>query len=203
MIRYFVLSLIIIAAHILHAQTNVDRTVQTLDSLGSFILNNWKVSPDLKQKIVPAGDPTSTGFDDSRWDALTLNQSIYPDSCWLRKEITLPKSFLGKSISGQIKLFVSVDDYGYMYINGENKGMFPWDGEFILTPDAKPGQQFVIAIKAINTGGPLRLIRAELSFESSSSLQQTVKDFSLSLRVGQKLLSFDSYQTSSRQIGRA
>ena len=197
--KIFLLSLFLITAQMLYAQSNVDRLITTLDSLCSYKLDNWKVSPDLKLFKSTNGDPTKSDFDDSQWQTLTLNQSIYPDSCWIRKKIVLPSTYLGKPITGQVKFLVSVDDYGYLYVDGENKGMFPWDGEFVLTNNAKPGQTFLLSIKAINTGGPLRLIRAELAFDSTKNIQQTVSDFSLSLHIGEKLLSFDTYQTSSRQ----
>jgi alpha-mannosidase len=137
-------------------------------------------------------------FDDSQWQTVKLNESVYFDSCWLRKEITIPEQYLGETISGKVKLLVSVDDYGYMYINGENKGYFPWDGEFVLSENVKPGDKFLVAIKAINTGGPLRLIRTQIEPDAVKPLQQKIEDFNLSLRVGQKLLSFDTYQTNSR-----
>jgi alpha-mannosidase len=179
----------------LSAQTSVDKCVRALDSLGNQSYSHWKVSPDLRKPV--AGDPTKAGFDDSRWDNLELNQRIYPDSCWIRKEIALPANFLGQEVKGPVKFLVSVDDYGYMFINGEAKGYFPWDGEFELTKDARPGQKFLIAIKAINTGGPLRLLRAELELEASKTVSQMLRDFALSLRVGQKLTGFDTYQTNA------
>lgn len=180
------------------SQTNVDRLVRALDSLSLSSLNDWKASPDLKS-YRPQGDPTKPGFDDSQWQTLKLDESIYPDSCWLRKEIVLPQQILGRTVSGPMRLLVSVDDYGYLWINGESKGHFPWNGDFELTKSAKPGDKFLIAIKAVNTGGPLRLIRAEILSEPLIPVRQRIEDFTLSLRVGQKLLSFDTYQTSSRR----
>jgi alpha-mannosidase len=182
---------------LLCAQSNVDKTVHVLDSLATVSFNNWSVSSDLKQPV--SGDPTKSGFDDSKWDRLTLDQRIYPDSCWIRKEITLPENILGQPTSGLIKLLVTVDDYGYLWINGESKGSFLWDGEFELTKDAKPGQKFLIAIKAVNTGGPLRLIRASIESEKTRATSRIIQDFAVSLRVGQKLLSFDTYQTNARR----
>lgn len=178
------------------SQTNVDRLVKTLDSLTLASYDDWKASPDLKV-YQPQGDPTQPGFDDAGWRTLKLNESIYPDSCWLRKEIVLPEKILGKPVSGPMKLLVSVDDYGYLCINGVSKGYFPWDGEFELTQSAKPGERFLIAIKAINTGGPLRLLRAQVESEELKPLRTMIENLSLSLRVGEKLLSFDTYQTSS------
>ncbi len=187
------------AASLLFSQSHVDVLVRTLDSLSMTSYDSWKVSPDLKSLRGMTGDPTKAGFDDSRWENLSLNQSIYPDSCWIRKEIVLPSRYLGQPISGPIRFLVSVDDYGYLWVNGESKGFFPWDGEFELTKDARPGEKFLIAIKAINTGGPLRLLRAQIQTERTSGLRSAIGDFSLGMRVAEKLLGFDTYQTSSRK----
>jgi len=178
------------------AQTNVDKLSDALDSLTANSFNNWRISPDLAKPI--EGDPTSSEFDDSAWGILRVDEKNYEDSCWLRKEIILPETILGKPVEGKITFLVSIDDYGYFYVNGENKGYFPWDGEFILTENAKPGDKFLIAIKAINTGGPLRLLRARIDMAGTKELRQSILDFSLSMKVGQKLLSFDTYQTNAR-----
>ena len=182
----------------LHGQTNVDKLTQVLDSVSVVSLNDWKVSQDLTVKRDVGGDPTKPGFDDSQWGTLRIAERIYPDSVWLRKEIAVPATILGQPVSGPLRLLLSVDDYGYLWVNGESKGYFPWDGEFELAGDVKPGQKFLLVIKAINTGGPLRLIRAQLESEGARPLTQLVADFSLSLRTGQKLLSFDTYQTNAR-----
>jgi alpha-mannosidase len=180
-------------------QSNVDRLARSLDSLGTVSYDNWKVSPDLKTLRMLGEAPTKAGFDDSQWANLRLDQSIYPDSCWIRREIVLPERILGSPVSGPVRLLLSVDDYGYLWVNGESRGMFPWDGDFELTANAVPGQRFLVAIKAINTGGPLRLIRAELSSASSKALRTAIDDLALSFRTGQKLLSFDTYQTNARR----
>lgn len=188
----FIIALIITTT-VASAQTSVDKLVEQLEFLSKGSLNNWKYSTSF------AGDPTKPDFDESGWKNLQLDQSIFPDSCWIRKEIVLPERMLGEPIKGTVKFLVSVDDYGFLWVNGESKGHFPWDGEFILTNDGKPGQKFLIAIKAINTGGPLRLIRAQIQSETSNDLRGLVEDFSLSLRVGQKLLGFDTYQSNARK----
>ncbi|HTY39086.1 MAG TPA: glycoside hydrolase family 38 C-terminal domain-containing protein [Bacteroidota bacterium] len=196
LLRRVVFCILVPAA--LMAQTNVDKLVKALDSLSLASFNDWKMSPDLKA-YKPAGDPTQAGFDDSGWQTLKLNQNVYPDSCWLRKEIVLPAKILGKPVSGAMRFLVSVDDYGYLWVNGVSKGYFPWDGDFELTKDAKPGEHFLVAIKAINTGGPLRLLRAQIASEELKAIRMMIENLSLSLRVGQKLLSFDTYQTSSNR----
>lgn len=181
------------------AQTAVDRLVRALDSLSSFSVTGWKAGPDLKAALPAGKNPALPGFDDSKWDDLALDQKIYPDSCWIRATVTLPERILGQELSGPVRFRLSVDDYGYLWVNGEEKGHFPWDGDFLLSPDARPGMKFTIAIKAINTGGPLRLIRASLEPESVKPLREKIADFAISLRVGQKLTGFDTYQTNSHR----
>lgn len=175
----------------------VDRVSRQLESLATGAIHGWKVSPDLDKTSI-AGDPTQAGFDDSGWDTLDLNRSIFPKSCWMRREVTLPTHIAGEPLAGPLRLTVTVDDYGDLWVNGESKGRFLWDGEFDLAEDARPGQTFVLAIKAFNTGGPLRLIRAGLKTGRDNPIRQMSLDLALSLRVAQKLLGFDTYQTSAR-----
>jgi alpha-mannosidase len=179
--------------------TNVDRVAGALDTLSAVSYDTWKVSPDLKVAGTLGLAPTRPGFDDAAWDVLMLGQQIYPDTCWIRKEIVLPPSILGTPVGGVVRFAVTVDDYGSLWVNGERKGDFPWDGEFDIADHAKPGDKFLIAIKAVNTGGPLRLLRAQLQTDAARPVQAAIRDFALSLRVGQKLLSFDTYQTNARQ----
>lgn len=175
------------------AQTNVDKVIERLEFLGKGSIDNWKYA------VNPPGDPSRPDYDDSQWQTVKLNQSIYPDSCWIRRVVVLPDRLLGEPVRGVVRFLVSVDDYGYLWVDGESKGHFPWNGEFEITKDAKAGQRIVLAIKAINTGGPLRLIRAIVEADASKKYAAMVDDLVLSFRVGQKLLSFDTYQTNSRR----
>ena len=200
-----IFAIVFIIPVLIMAQTNsskektpVDKLASRLESLSSSSFDGWKISPNLSEKNAAfKGNPYDVNFNDSAWGTLKIGENNYDDSCWLRKEIILPDKILGEPVQGKIMLLLSVDDYGYLWINGESKGYFPWDGDFVLTENAKPGEKFTIAIKAINTGGPLRLLRAEIQSENSKAIQQKIKDFALSMRVGQKLLSFDTYQTNS------
>lgn len=178
------------------AQTPVDLLARKLDSLSGVSFDVWKVSDDLK-RFRSTGDPTRPGFDDTSWSRLNINDRIYPDSCWIRKEIVIPTHIFGKPVSGPLHFLVSVDDYGYLWVNGKSFGYFPWDGDFDISGVAHPGEKVLVAIKAINTGGPLRLLRAGLRIGSIAGIQDLLTDLSLSFRIGQKLLSFDTYQTSS------
>jgi alpha-mannosidase len=176
----------------LFGQSNVDRLVARLESASKGTLDNWKYSTNFSE------DPNAPGFDDSKWAALTIDQHLMLDSCWMRKEIALPERMAGQPTAGTVRFLVTVDDAGYLFVNGQSKGYFPWDGEFELTKSARPGEKFVLVIKAINTGGPMRLLRAQVVPGSDNPLAATVDDFSLGLRVAQKLLSNDTYQTNAR-----
>ena len=117
----------------LFSQSPVDDLIQTLEDLSTSRFDAWKYTTRI------TGDPSEVlrlsepGYDDSSWETLMLNESIYVDSCWLRKEIELPPHLAGHTVEGPLSFLVSVDDYGYLWANGESLGHFPWNGEFVLT----------------------------------------------------------------------
>lgn len=187
--------LLILIASTIYSQSNVDKLVDQLNLISEVTFNNWKYSTNFSLK---PEEISKSGYDDTQWQTATLNQRFTLDSCWFRKEIELPQRISGVPLYGRIKFFNTVDDYSYIWINGEYKGKFGWDGETILTDDSKPGTKYVILIKAINTGGPLRLINAKVDFAEELTFQQMIKNLMLSFKVGQKLLSFDTYQSNER-----
>jgi len=182
----------------LFGQTKVDVLVSRLDALSQLPMDDWKYTTRITGGQAEVSEYSQPGFDDSNWEDLSLGQSIYVDSCWLRKEIVLPRYIAGVPVEGPIQFLVSVDDYGYLWVNGESKGYFPWDGEFELVRNAEPGMTLVLLIRAINTGGPLRLIRAKATSDAMAPTQEKIQNVVLGLRVGQKLLGFDTYQTNAR-----
>ncbi|MGB8952045.1 MAG: glycoside hydrolase family 38 C-terminal domain-containing protein [Candidatus Aminicenantales bacterium] len=182
----------------LFSQSSVDKLVQSLDAMTTFAYDGWKYNAWLSKDDSIAASLNQPGFDDSSWDTMKFRERHSLDYCWLRKEIVLPERVFGQPVSGPVKLLMTVDDYGYLWINGESKGQFNWNGEFELTKDARPGEKFLIVIKAVNNGGPLRILQAEVEMEKHRPLVQQIKDLALSFRVGQKILSFDTYQTTPR-----
>jgi len=176
-----------------YSQARVHQVIRDLDSLSRVQFDNWRYSTDRSQPAY------RTEYNDSSWETLKINQLVYPDTAWLRKVILLPEQFLGTRTSGGIvKLLLTVDDGGLVWINGDFKGRFDWNGEYVLTDSAKAGERFLVVIKAINTGGPLRLLRAELEFDRVKPLVAQVRDYITSFQVAEKLLSNDTYQTNAR-----
>jgi alpha-mannosidase len=174
------------------AQTVVDRLTSQLDSLCRISYDGWKYTTDFSV------DPAKPVPPEVVWKDVKLNQVLTGDSCWMRREIALPAAMLGKPVAGALTLELTVDDYGYLFVDGAARGRFNWDGEFELAGNARPGQKFIVMIKVINTGGPMRIMRARVSSASSRELTRKLDDFAFSLRVGQKLLSFDTYQSNAR-----
>ncbi|MEJ2637313.1 MAG: hypothetical protein P8184_18755, partial [Calditrichia bacterium] len=137
------------------SKTSVDSLTAELELLSESPVEGWKYTinyPFDDGAVSEASDPE---FDDTFWELLGFGHRLTADSCWMRCEFDLPEKIMGQQVRGLVKLSVSVDDYGYMWINGESKGRFPWDGDFILTENGSPGMKFVILIKAMNTGGPM------------------------------------------------
>ncbi len=92
--------LVMLLATISFAQTSVDRVVERLEFLGKGSIDDWKYA------VNPAGDPSRPDYDDSQWQTLKLNQSIYPDSCWIRRVVVLPERLLGEQVRGIVRFLV-------------------------------------------------------------------------------------------------
>ena len=176
------------------AETDVDRLVARFDELTMTHVGGWKVSPG----PIDGTEPARPDYDDAAWKPVGIDEHLHLDSCWMRKTVVVPRTVAGRPPRGPLKLHVTVDDYGFLFVNGKDLGRFDWSGTFTLTPDAKPGDVLHLAIHAINTGGPLRLLRADFALEQPSAEREEIEGFALSLRVAQKLLGFDTYQTSAR-----
>ncbi len=84
-------------------------------------------------------------YDDSTWDLIHppyrwKGTSVY---CWFRTWITIPTGIEGKAVY----LKISLDSEGQIFINGKPAGFFYWDRKVLLTPSAKAGDRFLIAVK--------------------------------------------------------
>lgn len=135
------------------------------------------VGPDLK----PSGAPIKSydymphaavgGFDDSSWeviDATTLDQRRSTAKLcfnWYRINVTIPEKVASFSVAGSTVAFeIVIDDYAEVWVDGKMPRILGQTGgpvvkgfnapnRVILTHDARPGQQFQIAVFGIN--GPI------------------------------------------------
>ena len=134
-----------------------------------------------KHLIYPTGKAIKTndirpkagavGFDDKNWQVLQPSQleerrgNGLISMVWYRLTITIPETAGNFSTKGSTAIFeIIVDDYSEIWVNGKLNTYFGQAGEgtisgynarnrVVLTEDARPGQQFQLAILAIN--GPL------------------------------------------------
>jgi hypothetical protein len=114
----------------LAASTHTDALVEELDRIANSPFDHWKMSTSfgaLDDDVRRYSDP---GFDDALWKDLAFGERVFVDSCWLRREVALPEFIAGHPVSGTIDILLTVDDYGYLWVNGEERGHFPWDGAF-------------------------------------------------------------------------
>ncbi len=79
---------------------------------------------------------------------------------WYRIKVTLPETVQGQDIrSGRVLFETCVDDYGEIWINGvcdRERGAvqgFNVPQRVVVTTEPQPGQQYTIAVLAVN--GPL------------------------------------------------
>jgi len=133
------------------------------------IINPVQFEWRYKQGDIP--DAQSPVFDDSGWE---LNKSggefTWGDqpTAWLRTTVIIPDKAGGIPIAGStVTLKIGIDDKGICYVNGREIGSFDWDrGSFVISDSAVPGEKISIAVKCINTGGPGRLLHANIEFSA-------------------------------------
>ena len=180
---------ILLICNMAYTQEIIDHVVTTLDQNLNMNFGSWKYSESMNKSAY------KKDFDDNVWREIKIGERLTPDSAWFRTELTIPETMLGHTINGDGKIYltITVDDAGICWINGEKKGKFNWDGKYLLTEHPKPGEKYKIAIKAINTGGPMRLLKSSIEWDMLNQYESEIENFILSLRVGKKLLSDDTY----------
>jgi len=170
---------------------NTDLVINELQRAIDLQIKNWIYTENMDI------DPFSIS-DFSSWKPYRMRERITKEGVWFKGTVTLPEKFLGYNISGcRIFLNLELDDAGLVWINGEAKGRFEWNGKYVLTEHAEPGKEYVIFIKGINYGGPLRLLKAELEIEKAKEFVGKIRDIILAFKTAKKLLSFDTYQTAA------
>jgi len=124
---------------------------------------------DVTHELWPAA--TAPDFDDRSWRAITpesLEDRRGPGKVsfvWYRLHFTIPKRLGGVDPTGDDVVFeIVMDDYSEIAVNGKMQYTFGQTGggviagwnaanRVVVTHDAKPGQQFTVAILGVN--GPI------------------------------------------------
>ena len=148
--------------------------VALLSLLGqpSLPLDVWKF------KLGDSPKFAAPGLDDSKWEEVRLPHQFKRKHCWAwyRAVVTIPPQLAVSPLRAKPLAFKCfVDDGGEIYVNGGLENRFTWDGGMVLlTKRARPGQKFVIAVRAYNAGGPGGMGNASLKVVDTSPVRFTV-----------------------------
>ncbi|NSW55038.1 MAG: alpha-mannosidase [Armatimonadetes bacterium] len=168
------------------AQQSVDRVLANLQAISVTDAGDWRFAHPAQ----PGGE--APDLDDSAWQVVRPEHGWeFPNtSAWYRKRVVIPQTVGGVSVEGsRLVLTCAVDDDMDLYVNGRNVGRFHWDqGRAVLTEDAQPGQEIVVAIRAINQGGPGRLLWARLDYEALESFREPAGEWAARLQFCKRLL---------------
>ena len=96
---------VVILAFVITAQSNIDKVTDKLVQLSAASYDNWHYTENHSLGIAELSKPA---FDDSEFSIVKLDENIYPDSCWLRKVITLPEYIGGLPVRGKMKMLFEV-----------------------------------------------------------------------------------------------
>lgn len=151
-------------------------TAQCADKLAALNAIAKPVQFEWRYKQGDIPNAQNPAFDDSAWAVDKTNAEFtwgHESTAWLRTTVTIPDKVSGIPIAGsKVTLKIGIDDKGILYVNGREVGPFDWDrGSFVLSESAVPGEKLVIAVKCINTGGPGRLLHANLEFSALDDLR--------------------------------
>jgi len=164
----------------------VAQAINTLRALSSDRAGPWRFQ-------WPASEGgQAVDVDDSKWAQVwPEHRWEKPNSqAWYRMTVEVPERMgSAPAPDGPLALQVAVDDDGEVYVNGELRQKFHWDeGRVTLSEDARPGQRFVVAVKAINAGGPGRLLSASLRYVGLDPFRADLAAHADRLQFAQELL---------------
>jgi len=130
-------------------------------------------------------------LDDSDWEfaAVGFRWDTPESNVWFRSSINLTWKMGGFSLAGRrAKLYIGVDNGGIVFVNGDSIGAFSWgNGEFIISPKMKAGENLAIAVLGINHPGYGQLLDARIEFGGLEEFQQRLQPYVWHLFAAKKL----------------
>ncbi len=168
------------------AQQAADDVIRKLGEMGSADGGTWKF-----QHPAAAGGE-AVELDDSEWPGVRPEHKWdFPDTeAWYRQRIVIPEMVAGVPVSrSALTLTCAVDDDMEVFVNGTSRGEFHWDeGKVVLTDNAQPGEEIVVAIRAINGPGNGRLMSASLNWGVFDGFREKAAEFRSRLLFCKQLL---------------
>jgi len=168
-------------------QQVVDDVISALDQIASTDAGQWRFQHPAQR------GGQAPGLDDSAWPLVRAEHRwMAPDSeAWYRKTIVIPDTVGGVPVRGsKLVLHCAIDDDMEIFINGVSGGKFHWDeGQAVLSEGATPGEEIVVAIRAINGPSHGRLLWAHLQYEMLADFREPAGVHRDRLRFCRRLLS--------------
>jgi alpha-mannosidase len=130
--------------------------------------------------------------DDSSWELVNVGHRWEGENTnvWYRRTIIVPEKLSGFPIAGEpLRLRLTVDDDGEVFVNGERVQSFHWDqGNAVITRAARPGEKIHIALLGKNRGGPGRLLEARLEADAVSDILARIREHNASVYSAQVMV---------------
>jgi acid phosphatase type 7 len=145
-------------------------TLKPLTHIQHVQIDQWRYRFGDNEKAI---DPN---LDDSKWELWDVGDRWQVENTvsWLRKRIVLPEKINGFAIAGSNVAFsVSIDDAAEIYLNGKGQqAPGAKSSAMLLTQNARAGDSFFLAVKAINKDRSGVLLDAHLTFSTLQPLAE-------------------------------
>lgn len=191
----FLITLFAASTGITSARSSIDDALARLKQIGGpTSISEWKYLPS------EAEGAEQPSFDDSTWKVGTPEFEWGSErTAWLRKTVTIPETIGGVKVAGsKVTFCAGVDDDGECYVNGVHKLRFHWgECRVVLTENARPGEQFSIAIKGINQQGPGRLLFAHLEISTVEEMRSNAAAFVYDIEMSRRVI--DAEQDAAKR----
>jgi alpha-mannosidase len=166
------------------ASAQADRLADRVHALQDAFrspIRTWKFFPN----DGPHGERVD--FDDSAWRTVPTGHQWPGENTkvWFRTRLTIPPVLRCHPTRGlPVRLRIGVDDDGEIYVDGKLAQSFNWDkGDILVTPRARPGQTFVIAVRGINRVGTGQMRFCEVTCGMPGTLSAALDDLSADARA--------------------
>jgi alpha-mannosidase len=164
----------------------IDDVLDRLKKVGKQPVAEWRFSED------PRDDLAAPELDDSGWKRATIGQEWRGNNTWVwfRTTIVVPEKLGSFALApGRLRLQLTVDDGGQVFVDGKAVGHpFEWNANVVIAESAKPGDRIAVAIRALNTGGPGRLLAANVVFDGLAALSEKTSDYVTNLALARAIV---------------
>ncbi|HEU5337175.1 MAG TPA: hypothetical protein VFU27_14485 [Terriglobales bacterium] len=139
--------------------------VERLQSLTRLPEPEWRFHADVPHPEDPA-------LSEAGWQAMKVGEAWTTGARVLRRWVEIPSNIEGYDTRGaRVKLDLSLQSNGPITVTVFSNGSIVYHGDqemqqpIALTENARPGEKYLIAVRADATTAPTRLARSELSIE--------------------------------------